>query len=127
MVRNLKSTFVAWATALLACLPQVVAAQVDWKTTLNTAPGPITLAPHNVLAASDGAIYSVGVAYDGETNRVRVARISSAGVTQWTAWVGEPAGMQGRSFWAHPDNSVSVLSKDSTASSVCLENFAATG
>ncbi|HPG61658.1 MAG TPA: hypothetical protein PK586_06605 [Casimicrobium sp.] len=127
MVRNLKSTFVAWATALLACLPPVVAAQVDWKTTLNTAPGPITLAPHNVLAASDGAIYSVGVAYDGESNRVRVARISSAGVTQWTAWVGEPAGMQGRSFWAHPDNSVSVLSKDSTASSVCLENFAATG
>ncbi|HPT56939.1 MAG TPA: hypothetical protein PLK42_09705, partial [Casimicrobium sp.] len=127
MVRNLKSTFVAWATALMACLPPVVAAQVDWKTTLNTAPGPITLAPHGVLAASDGAIYSVGVAYDGETNRVRVARISSAGVTQWTAWLGEPAGMQGRSFWAHPDNSVSVLSKDSTASSVCLENFAATG
>lgn len=122
------SALAAACVGLFALILAPAAAQVEWLTSLSPAATPIALSQQNVVAASDGSVYAAGLTSDGETNRVRLSRISATGAVQWVRW------MEGGAFntrriplWTHSDNSVSILSKDPVNAKFCMENFSAAG
>ncbi len=123
--RALASLAMGWA-ATMSLYPLPVVAQVDWVTTLNGMQVPVALTQQTVADSSDGAVYVAAIGNDGESNRVRLASISSAGVEQWSRWVtGSYTGSRVPVF-VHPDNSATLVYQ--TGSSVlCLQNFSALG
>lgn len=116
------STLVAACMGVFALIHAPAMAQVEWVTSLRGAAAPIEFWQNRVVGASDGSIYVVGSASDGEAQRGRLVRLSASGAVQWVRWVGAQAG----SVWAHPDNSVSVLARG-TDNTSCVENFSLTG
>ena len=110
---------------LAICPP--AAAQLDWVTTLNAPAAEIALGGPNFAQATDNSIVSAGMVTTGEATRVRVARMTSTGTTQWVRWatggvIGTPTPL-----WAHPDNSVTVAYQEPASSYWCFENFSAAG
>jgi hypothetical protein len=101
-------------------------AQVDWVTTLNGAQVPVALTQQTVADSGDGAVYVAAIGSDGESNRVRLARVSSSGVEQWSRWVtGSYAGAR-LPLFVHPDSSATLVYQVD-AVYFCLHNFSAAG
>ena len=124
-----------WGNALVvACMGWALLcssptrAQVEWTTSLNAVTVAAALTQANVAAVSDGSTYVVGFANDGEATRVRLSRISAAGVVQWVRWAGGSNYPNSNQIplLIHPDNSASVVSQDGSYG-MCIENFSAAG
>jgi hypothetical protein len=106
-------------------------AQVEWTTSLSPLPVDLPLTNQRAMSASDGATYLVALASDGESTRVRLARIASNGATQWVRWgTGSFAAIpQARPLplYIHSDNSATIVYQDRFTNDMCVENFLVTG
>ena len=123
--RVFASLAIGWAATLSLCsLPAM--AQVDWLTTLNATQVPVALTQQTVADSGDGAVYVAAIANDGESSRVRLARISSTGVEQWSRWVTGSYVASRVPLFVHPDSSATLVYQ-SSSSVFCLQNFSATG
>ena len=122
---KLQKIFAALAVSYAALCAVPTAAQVQWTSVLETADSPVALTGTTAVKLSDGSTLSVALANDGESNALRISKISSAGSTVWVRW--RTANYQiARGVFAHSDNSASVAYSDSSGR-LCLENLSATG
>lgn len=107
-------------------------AQVEWVTPLGDPAAPAPLMLQRAVAAPDGATFVVANVADGEATRLRVSRISAAGVEQWVRWPVNGSGVLGS--WettlpavTHADGSVSLSYFRNTPYGYCAANYSATG
>ncbi len=120
--------FGAWVALSGLCASMTASAQVEWTTSLNPPSSAVALGQHSLQSATDGSTYSIAMAYDGETARVRLTHISPAGAVLWVRWVSGAyfnATLQAP-LHLHADNSASVVYQDNSGNG-CIENFSVNG
>lgn len=129
MVSRWGSALTAACVALFALMQAPAMAQVEWVASLNPPLAPVALTQQTVASAGDGSIYTVSQAADGETTRVRLARISATGTTQWVRWVSGSYNTYASRLplFVHQDNSASIVYQDNSSSTICIENFSVMG
>jgi hypothetical protein len=122
-------TLFALGIALCASAPAL--AQVEWVTSLSPPPTSLELNNHVAAGASDGATYSAAIANDGGSFRVRLARISPTGATQWVRWGAGSYSLYSAAsrlpLHVHSDNSATIVYQDPNAAGSCVQNFTSAG
>ena len=116
----------AWAGLTLGLgLNAPALAQVEWQTTLNAAPAPITLTQQFAASAPDGSVYTGAMVADADGPRIRLTRVAANGAVQWVRWTSALNNPSTTPLTIHPDNSATVAF--SGIDGACFENFSAAG
>lgn len=129
MIGKWGSALAAACVGLFTFIHVPAGAQVEWVTSFASTLAPVSLTQQTAASASDGSTYLLAAANDGEIERLRLTRVSAAGVVEWVRWA------SGGSYtnppqvpFVHPDNSATIWRRsDSNSSDTCLENFSASG